>query len=107
MTTHTSPRRTAPISPLLLRLRPHVVRSREGVRRETDPSLTGPELADQLIRYCRERLIKWSCPRDVLFPTELPKTRVGKIDLAALVQGERVGGGATRNTSPPTATCVD
>jgi long-chain acyl-CoA synthetase len=43
---------------------------------------------DELIRYCRERLIKWSCPRDVAFRTELPKTRLGKIDFAALVKEE-------------------
>ena len=54
----------------------------------TDPSAAGPELADELIRHCRERLIKWSCPRSVEFRTELPRTRVGKIDSTALVQGE-------------------
>jgi long-chain acyl-CoA synthetase len=53
-----------------------------------DPSLGGPALADELIRHCRERLIKWSCPREVEFRGELPKTRVGKIDFAALVRGE-------------------
>jgi long-chain acyl-CoA synthetase len=54
----------------------------------TEASLAGAELADELIRHCRERLIKWSCPRDVEFREELPKTRVGKIDFAALVKGE-------------------
>jgi long-chain acyl-CoA synthetase len=37
-------------------------------------------LAHALIAHCRERLIKWSCPRTVLFQSELPKTRIGKID---------------------------
>lgn len=46
----------------------------------------GPELAAELIEYCRERLIKWSCPREVEFRHELPKTRIGKIDYAALVR---------------------
>jgi long-chain acyl-CoA synthetase len=46
----------------------------------------GPELADELIAYCRERLIKWSCPREVEFRDELPKTRVGKIDFTALMK---------------------
>ena len=54
----------------------------------SEPALAGPELADELIQHCRERLIKWSCPRDVEFRDELPKTRVGKIDFAALVHGE-------------------
>ncbi len=38
-----------------------------------------------LIGFCRERLIKWSCPREVEFRRELPKTRIGKIDFRVLV----------------------
>ena len=53
-----------------------------------DPSRAGPELGDELIAHCRERLIKWFCPREVVFRSELPKTRVGKIDYAALVESE-------------------
>ena len=49
----------------------------------TQPS---PELAEELIALCRERLIKWSCPREVEFRSELPRTRVGKIDFVALMQ---------------------
>jgi long-chain acyl-CoA synthetase len=60
----------------------------------TDPSLARPELADELIRHCRERLIKWSCPREVEFRDELPKTRVGKIDFTALVHSEPAAAGA-------------
>jgi long-chain acyl-CoA synthetase len=48
----------------------------------------GPQLADELIQLCRERLIKWSCPREVEFRSELPRTRVGKIDFVALMQPE-------------------
>jgi long-chain acyl-CoA synthetase len=54
----------------------------------TDPSLASPELAEELIRHCRERLIKWSCPREVAFRDDLPRTRVGKVDFAALVRDE-------------------
>jgi long-chain acyl-CoA synthetase len=43
----------------------------------------------ELIAYCRERLIKWSCPREVVFRDELPKTRVGKIDFTALMREEQ------------------
>ena len=48
----------------------------------------GTELERELIQLCRERLIKWSCPREVEFRRELPKTRVGKVDFVALVQSE-------------------
>lgn len=47
-----------------------------------------PELPDELIAHCRERLIKWSCPREVEVRDELPLTRVGKIDFNALVDEE-------------------
>jgi long-chain acyl-CoA synthetase len=49
------------------------------------PSTAGDALAEVLIGHCRERLIKWSCPRDIRFRASLPTTRVGKIDYRALV----------------------
>jgi long-chain acyl-CoA synthetase len=45
----------------------------------------GPELADTLINACRERLIKWSCPREIIFRDRLPHTAVGKVDFRRLV----------------------
>ena len=54
----------------------------------SDGAAPGPELEAELIALCRERLIKWSCPREVEFRPELPRTRVGKIDFAALARGE-------------------
>jgi long-chain acyl-CoA synthetase len=50
-----------------------------------DPAQETGITARQLIEFCRERLIKWSCPREIEFRRELPKTRVGKIDFKALV----------------------
>jgi long-chain acyl-CoA synthetase len=50
-----------------------------------DPAQESEATAQALIAYCRERLIKWSCPRDVEFRRELPKTRVGKVDFKVLV----------------------
>lgn len=44
----------------------------------------GDALARDLIEHCQDRLIKWSCPREIVFETELPKTPVGKIDLAEM-----------------------
>jgi len=40
-----------------------------------DESLT----ADDVLKYCRENLTGYKCPREVEFRTELPKTNVGKI----------------------------
>jgi long-chain acyl-CoA synthetase len=49
-----------------------------------DPAHAGDATAQSIVAFCRERLIKWSCPREVEFRTELPRTRVGKIDYRAL-----------------------
>jgi long-chain acyl-CoA synthetase len=46
----------------------------------------GDALARELVAHCRERVIKWSCPRTVLFRTELPKTRIGKIDFRRVAE---------------------
>ncbi len=50
--------------------------------------------ARQLIDFCRERLIKWSCPREVEFRRELPKTRIGKVDFRQLMLEHGTKGGA-------------
>jgi long-chain acyl-CoA synthetase len=49
-----------------------------------DPAASSDALASELIDHCRERLIKWSCPREVEFRAELPLTKVGKVDYRAL-----------------------
>jgi long-chain acyl-CoA synthetase len=46
-----------------------------------------------LIDFCRERLIKWSCPRQIEFRRELPKTRIGKVDFKVLVAEHTARGG--------------
>ena len=50
-----------------------------------DPTQATAETETALIESCRASLIKWSCPREVEFRRELPKTRVGKIDYKLLV----------------------
>jgi long-chain acyl-CoA synthetase len=50
-----------------------------------DPSHESAATADTLIAFCRERLIKWSCPREIEFRRVLPKTRIGKVDYKVLV----------------------
>lgn len=49
-----------------------------------EPLRAGPKMQDELIAFCRERLIKWSCPREVAFVDALPLTKVGKVDYRAL-----------------------
>jgi long-chain acyl-CoA synthetase len=49
-----------------------------------DEGAAGDALAADLIAYCQSRLIKWSCPREIEFRSELPLTRIGKIDYVAL-----------------------
>jgi long-chain acyl-CoA synthetase len=49
-----------------------------------DAAKAGPALGETLIAHCRERLIKWSCPREVEFVDALPLTKVGKIDYREL-----------------------
>ncbi|MFX0134683.1 MAG: AMP-binding protein [Candidatus Hodarchaeota archaeon] len=49
-----------------------------------DPSKESLEMAEELIKYCNENLIKWSCPREIEFSKQLPKTLVGKIDFKTL-----------------------
>jgi acyl-CoA synthetase (AMP-forming)/AMP-acid ligase II len=44
-----------------------------------DPAGAGPELADELITYCRDRLTHFKCPRTVDFVPELPRSATGKL----------------------------
>jgi long-chain acyl-CoA synthetase len=50
-----------------------------------DAAQEGDAMQQALIDHCRENLIKWSCPREIEFRRELPKTRVGKVDYRALL----------------------
>ena len=44
-----------------------------------DPDIASPELAQELIGYCRDRLAHFKCPRTVDFVTELPRYPTGKL----------------------------
>ena len=44
-----------------------------------DPDAASPELAQELISYCRERMAHFKCPRTVDFVVELPRTETGKL----------------------------
>ncbi|MDD2670972.1 MAG: AMP-binding protein [Syntrophales bacterium] len=53
-----------------------------------DPAKAGAGMEKAIIGYCREHLIKWSCPREVEFRNDLPKTLVGKIAFNILEKEE-------------------
>ena len=42
----------------------------------------------ELIAYCQEHLIRWSCPRDIEFRNDLPCTLVGKVAFNVLEKEE-------------------
>jgi long-chain acyl-CoA synthetase len=56
-----------------------------------DPSQAGAAIEEAIVAHCRERLIKWSCPREVEFVRELPLTRVGKVDYRELARRHAAG----------------
>jgi long-chain acyl-CoA synthetase len=59
-----------------------------------DEATAGGALETELIAYCQARLIKWSCPREIEFRSELPLTRIGKIDYVPLTR-EAASGAAS------------
>ena len=54
-----------------------------------DPTKESEEMEDKLITHCTENLIKWSCPREIEFCKQLPKTLVGKVDFKQLEEQEK------------------
>jgi len=54
-----------------------------------DPSKASKEMEKELIDYCAKDLLKWSCPRDIEFRTDLPKTLVGKVAFNVLEEEEK------------------
>ena len=44
-----------------------------------DPAAAGPDLAQELINYCRDRIAHFKCPRSVDFVPELPRSETGKL----------------------------
>jgi long-chain acyl-CoA synthetase len=64
------------------------VQAIKGVVVLKDPSKATPETEKALIDYCRDHLIKWSCPREIEFRNSLPKTLVGKIAFNVLEKEE-------------------
>lgn len=53
-----------------------------------DKNKESVEMKKKLFKFCQEHLLKWSCPREIEFSTQLPKTLVGKIDFKKLEEQE-------------------
>ena len=53
-----------------------------------NPAKASPDMEKILIDFCRDHLIKWSCPREIEFRDSLPKTLVGKIAFNVLEEEE-------------------
>jgi long-chain acyl-CoA synthetase len=53
-----------------------------------NPDEASPEMEKELINFCRDHLIKWSCPRSIEFRSDLPKTLVGKVAFNVLEKEE-------------------
>lgn len=51
----------------------------KAVVQPVDPERAGPELAIELIEWCRERLSHYKCPKTVDFDAELPRAATGKL----------------------------
>jgi acyl-CoA synthetase (AMP-forming)/AMP-acid ligase II len=51
----------------------------KAVVQPVDPAAAGPELEGELIRFCREHLAHFKCPRTIDFVDELPRLPTGKL----------------------------
>ncbi|NMC60705.1 MAG: long-chain fatty acid--CoA ligase [Candidatus Methanofastidiosa archaeon] len=67
---------------------PHKMKSVKAFVSLKDPSKSSKEFAKELINFCQEHLIKWSCPEEIEFRKELPLTLIGKVAYGALEKEE-------------------
>ena len=67
----------------------------KAVVQPSDPAAAGPELAAELITYCRARLAHYKCPTSVDFEGELPRQPTGKL-YKRLLRDRYWAGHATR-----------
>jgi acyl-CoA synthetase (AMP-forming)/AMP-acid ligase II len=51
----------------------------KAVVQPVDPADSGPELQDELMRYCRSQLAAYKCPRSIDFQATLPRDENGKL----------------------------
>jgi len=67
---------------------PHKMTSVKAFVALKDQSMESKEFAKELIVYCQEHLIKWSCPEEIEFRKELPLTLIGKVAYGILEKEE-------------------
>ncbi|ROO87912.1 acyl-CoA synthetase (AMP-forming)/AMP-acid ligase II [Actinocorallia herbida] len=60
-----------------------------------DPDGAGPELAEELLAHCAERLARFKTPRSVEFVADLPRTPTGKLLRRALTGNDTTDKGRT------------
>jgi long-chain acyl-CoA synthetase len=61
----------------------------KAVVQPVDPAVAGPDLEAELIRFCRERLASFKCPRSVDFVADLPRLPSGKLAKRMLIDRYR------------------
>jgi long-chain acyl-CoA synthetase len=67
---------------------PHKMKSVKAFVSLKDPSKANKDLAKELMDYCQDHLIKWSCPEEIEFRKELPLTLIGKVAYGILEKEE-------------------
>jgi acyl-CoA synthetase (AMP-forming)/AMP-acid ligase II len=60
-----------------------------------DWAAAGPELAQELMEFCRGRLAGYKCPRSIDFEQELPRSDTGKLYKKPLQEKYRLAAAAT------------
>ena len=58
------------------------------LKKNVTPELE-PAKREELLRFCGDHLIKWSCPKEIAFRKEFPKTLVGKVAYRELEREEQ------------------
>jgi long-chain acyl-CoA synthetase len=58
----------------------------KGVVQTVDPADNTDEFAEELVRWLRERLAHYKCPRSISFEQQLPRTDTGKLYKQELVK---------------------
>ena len=51
----------------------------KAVVQPADPASAGPELAAELVAWCRRHLAHYKCPRSIDFEAALPRLPTGKL----------------------------
>ncbi|MDY1591078.1 MAG: AMP-binding protein [Methanofastidiosum sp.] len=67
---------------------PHKMTSVKAFVSLKNPANESKEFSKELIEYCQEHLIKWSCPEEIEFRKELPLTLIGKVAYGILEKEE-------------------